>query len=188
LAQGQFGLEPNILGLPAVPQPKPGASAPASPGAPGQAAGKAAPAGAQPLPATDPRSFLTGQMSIQHSVIDGVGRVVATSQGSYPTPEDRQQVLKAGVAMQAGLKDACGKQCQPMPMPKPEILPSGQVQVQFVFKPIYSHLSNEQMVALMQGKPMQLSDAQRKAPAAVPPTVKVEVSTPSANVTTTRSN
>lgn len=148
--QAQPGYEPNVLGLPAVPQTKPGAGVPA-------------PIAAQTAvaPPPDIRSFITGPMSIQHSAVGGVGRIAAVSQAIYKTSADRQMAIKAGEAMQSGVRAACGKQCQPLPMTKPYMTREGQVHIDIAFKPLYANLNHEQMVLLLQGKPVQLSQAQR---------------------------
>jgi hypothetical protein len=180
--------EPNILGLPPIPQQRAPVAAPSLPA--GVSASLKTPAGKvpvtstvaqQPTPMDDPRNFISGAMGIQHSAREGIGRMIATTHASFATPADRERAIKGAEAMQRGVKDACGKDCSPLPMSKPSITPEGKVMVEFVFKPLHAHLSNQQMIALMQGKPLQMTDAQRKPPApTAPPQVSVQIQTPPA--------
>jgi hypothetical protein len=65
-------------------------------------------------------------------------------------------------------------------MAPPKVLPSGQLEFELVFRPLYQHLTQAQYVAALQGQPLALTPAQITAPAAGP-----AESTP-ANETATR--
>jgi hypothetical protein len=150
--------EANILGLPAVPQPKPGSPAAAA------AANK--PATSAPLaPAVD-RTAISGELGIQHGIQNGIGSVQFTTKATFITPDQRTTAVNTAKAVQQELSKACGTQCKPQKMPTPIILPTGQLQFTLSIKPLYQHLNQTQFVAALQGVPLNLSKEQMAPPIA----------------------
>jgi len=120
--------------------------------------------------ATPPASLtlLTGAMGVQHSARDGLGRLVFTTGATFTTQEAQRSATTAARSVQRGLANACGSQCKPEKMAPPKVLPSGQLEFELVFRPLYQHLTQAQYVAALQGQPLALTPAQITAPAAGP--------------------
>jgi hypothetical protein len=174
--------EANVLGLPAIPQPKPGAAASTGAANTGTAA-KAAPAS---TPGN--RDALAGEVGIQHSAREGIGRVIITTRATFTTAGVQSNALDAARLVQNELGKSCGKQCKPIKMTAPKILASGQLEFELAFTPLHLHLTQPQFLALLQSKPLNLTPEQLKAPAATPavavqigPTSQQPPATPTGN-------
>lgn len=150
-----YAQEANVLGLPAVPQPKPGAAA----SAPGAASKLAKPTDSSPN-----RDVLAGEMSLQHSALNGLGRLVMTTKSIFNTQATRGNAIDAARLVQRDLTIACGKQCKPEKMASPKILSSGQLEFELAFSPLYQHLNQAQFLAALQSKPINLTPAQLSLP------------------------
>ena len=166
-----FAQEANVLGLPAVPQPKPGSAASAA-GKPSNPA--SAPKSAPGIYPT--RDVLAGEMGLQHSAIGGLGRLIITTRATFATAGAQGSALDAARSVQQELTKSCLKQCQPQKMGAPKILASGQLEFELSFRPLYQHLNQAQFVAALQSKPLNLTPAQITAPVQAPP-VSVSVTT-----------
>jgi hypothetical protein len=174
-----FAREPNVLGLPPVPQPKPGSPAAIAAAAAASQA-KAAGATATAAPPPSDRSAIAGELGIQHNVSGGVGRVTYTTKASFVTAGERSNAVEAGKAVQRDIEKACAGQCQPEKMAAPQVLPSGQLRFEVAIKPLYQHLSQAQMVAALQGFALNLTPEQLKPTAGA-------ASTPAGSATGTAS-
>ena len=161
--------EANVLGLPAIPQPKPGSAPPASPAAGASAAKTSMP--------TVNRDAISGELGLQHSALNGLGRLIVTTRTAFATAGTRGSALDSARLVQKELAISCGKQCKPVKMGEPKILTSGQLEFELAFTPLHQHLSQAQFIAALQGKPLNLTPAQLQ-PAA--PVVSVNVGTVSA--------
>ncbi len=171
-----FAQEANVLGLPAVPQPKPSST----PGSAASAAGKPSnPASApKPAPGIYPtRDVLAGEMGLQHSAIDGLGRLIITTRATFATAGAQSSAMDAARSVQKELAKSCLKQCQPQKMGAPKILSSGQLEFELAFRPLYQHMNQTQFVAALQSKPLNLTPAQITAPVQAPPPISVSVTT-----------
>lgn len=157
MSQPAKAQEANVLGLPAVPQPKGGVAS--------------APRGAASKPATTVpnRDVLSGELGLQHSALGGVGRLIVTTRTIFETAGAKSNALDAAKAVQRELIASCGKQCKPEKMAAPKILPGGQLEFELAFRPLYQHLSQAQFVAALQSKPMNLTPAQLNAPSVAGP-------------------
>ena len=172
-----FAQEANVLGLPAVPQPKPGAVTNL---APVSAAASAAASAPKPAPGTYPnRDVLAGEMGLQHSALGGLGRLIITTRATFATAGAQSTAIDAARSVQRELAKSCLKQCQPQKMSAPKILTSGQMEFELAFRPLYQHLNQAQFVAALQSKPFNLTPAQMMAPAQAPAQVSVSVATQS---------
>lgn len=172
-SQAALAQEANVLGLPAIPQPKPGAAASATPAA-SPASGASAPkpqAGAYPV-----RDVLAGEMGLQHSALNGLGRLIVTTRATFATAGAQSTAIDAGRSVQRELGKSCLKQCKPEKMSSPKILASGQMEFELAFRPLYQHLNQAQFMAALQSKPFNLTPAQTTAPVQAPP-VSVSVTT-----------
>lgn len=158
--------EANVLGLPAIPQPKPGSAPPAASGA------ASAAQSSKPVPTRDP---ISGELGLQHSALAGVGRLIITTRATFATAGSRGTALDAARLVQRELVNACAKQCKPLKMPEPKILSSGQLEFELSFSPLHQHMNQAQFMAAIQGRPMQLTLAQTQAPVVVPPSVSVQI-------------
>jgi hypothetical protein len=169
LATPALAQEANVLGLPAVPQAKPGTAA--------SAAGSAS--APKPAPGTNlNRDVLAGEMGLQHSALDGLGRLIITTKATFATAGAQSSAVDAARSVQRELSKSCLKQCQPQKMLPPKILPSGQMEFELAFRPLYQHLNQAQFVAALQSKPLNLTPAQLAAPVAAPaPSVSVSIAT-----------
>jgi hypothetical protein len=169
--------EANVLGLPAVPQPKPGSSAPAA-----TAASKPASGSSTAVTPVD-RSVLAGEMGLQHSALNGVGRIVYTTKATFATAGTQGTALAAARAVQRDIQLACGKQCKPEKMSTPKIMPNGQLQFELAFSPLHQHLTQSQFLAALQSQPLNLTPAQLAAPSQAPAGVKVNIDQAATSVT-----
>jgi hypothetical protein len=161
LSQTAFAQEANVLGLPAVPQPKPGAvvgTTQATPPASNSSTPKLQ-TGTYPE-----RDVLSGEMGLQHSALNGLGRLIMTTRATFATAGAQSAAIDAGRSVQRGLGKSCLKQCMAEKMSAPKILPSGQMQFELLFRPLYQHLNQAQYVAALQSKPLNLTPAQIQAP------------------------
>jgi hypothetical protein len=147
--------EANVLGLPAVPQPKPGSAAATT-----SAKAPASSATGNPLN----RDALAGEMGLQHSAVNGIGRLILTTRASFATAGAKSAALDAARSVQNDLSSACGKQCKPEKMAAPKFLPTGQLEFELAFRPLYQHLNQAQFFAAIQSKPLNLTPAQLTAP------------------------
>ncbi len=157
IATAAHAQEANILGLPAIPQPKPGSAAP-------QAATPSAAAASRSA-----RDVLSGEMGLQHSALAGVGRLIITTRATYTTTSAKSSALDAARLVQRDLTKSCGKQCKPEKMAPPKILPGGQLEFELAFKPLHQHLTQPQFMALLRSEPLNLTPAQLTAPAVAAP-------------------
>lgn len=162
LASPALAQEANVLGLPAVPQPKPGSSAAAS--------SAAKPPAASATVAQANRDVLKGEMGLQHSALNGLGRLIITTRATFATAGLQSNANDAARSVQRDLSKACGKQCKPEKMAAPKILPTGQLEFELAFRPLYQHLNQAQFVAALQSQPLNLTPAQLAPPAAPVPT------------------
>jgi hypothetical protein len=185
LSQAAFAQEANVLGLPAVPQPKPGAAFSATKVTP--------PASSSSTPklqtGTYPeRDVLAGEMGLQHNALNGLGRLIVTTRATFATAGAQSAAIDAARSVQRGLGKSCLKQCMAETMGAPKILPSGQMQFELLFRPLHQHLNQAQFVAALQSKPFNLTLAQTTAPVQAPPPVSVTVTTSGApaNATETK--
>lgn len=172
LATSAFSQEANVLGLPAVPQAKPGAAASAT-----SAASAPKTPGGAPSATPANRDALAGEMSLQHSALNGLGRLIMTTKTSFATAGAKSGAIDAARAVQRELGVACGKQCKPEKMAAPKILASGQLEFELAFRPLYQHLSQAQFIAALQSKPLNLMPAQINAPVAAPPASSASIAT-----------
>lgn len=168
--------EANVLGLPAIPQPKPGATSSPAAGAANAASAPKTSGGASAAVSTS-RDVLAGEMGLQHSALDGLGRLIITTRASFATAGLQSNAMDAARAVQRDLGNACGKQCKPQKMAAPKILPNGQLEFELVFRPLYQHLNQAQFVAALQSKPLNLTPAQLNAPVAASSAVSVSIAT-----------
>jgi hypothetical protein len=169
--------EANVLGLPAIPQPKPGSSAAAASAA--AKSGTAAPTAAPPS-----RQALAGELGLQHSTINGVGRLVVTTRATFATAGAKSNAVDAARDVQKEVGKACGRQCKPEKMKPPTILPTGQLEFELAFSPLHQHLNQAQFLAILQSQPLNLTAAQRTPPAqGVPPAASVTTAPAATGVT-----
>lgn len=154
--------EANVLGLPAIPQPKQGAS--------GANAGKPQ----TPLTTPNNRELLAGELGIQHSALDGIGRLKLTTRATFATAGAQSLAIAAARDVQRELPKACGKQCRPEKMALPRILPNGQLEFEIAFSPLHQHLTQPQFIALLQSRPLNLTANQLKRPELTQPTAATE--------------
>jgi hypothetical protein len=122
-----------------------------------------------PMPVN--RDILAGELGIQHSALDGLGRIVITTRSTFTTPAAASNAIQVARTVQREMAQVCGKQCTPQKMAAPKILSSGQLEFDLAFRPLYQHLSQAQFIAAIQGKPLNLTPAQLAAPASIPSTI-----------------
>lgn len=175
LAAPLHAQESNVLGLPAIPQPKPGSTSPA-----GAASGASAAKGTA-VSAVASRDAISGELGLQHSAREGVGRLIVTTRTIFATAGARSSALDTAKLVQKELTLACGKQCKPIAMTAPKVLSSGQLEFELAFAPLHQHLSQAQFLAALQGKPLNLLPAQLQAPGAAPAAVSVQSVTATSN-------
>lgn len=140
------------------------------------------PASAPKKPSAPPNahlSVLTDSLGVQHSARDGVGRIVFTTGTTFTTAQSQRSATTAATSVQRGLAMSCGSQCKPEKMAPPKFLPSGQLEFELVFRPLYTHLTQAQFVAALQSQPLDLTPAQMTAspPAAAESTPARETAT-----------
>jgi hypothetical protein len=155
--------QPNVLGLPAVPQ-TPAASAPA-PGA--SAARKPASGVAPPLSDSQIKSVISGGVTMASSYVQRTATVRVTTNNIYQTEEQRKTAISAGRLVQRDLRISCGKQCKPAAnMPAPKILPDGKLQFDMVIDDYPRMLTQDDMIAMVLGNPLAVQPM--AAPASAP--------------------
>lgn len=169
----------NVLGLPAVPQvPQPpvGLSQGAS------AAGKATPPGAAASGSKAPqikdaqgKAVLSGGVTLATSYDGRTATVLVTTNTAYPTEDQRKAAVAAARLVQRDVRLSCGKQCKAAPnMPAPKILTSGKLEFAMVVGDYPRTLSNDDVIALLLGKPLAVVPASMaKAAGVAPPGAEV---------------
>ena len=160
-AASALAQEANVLGLPAVPQPKPGAASNAGNSASAPKASPIAPIN---------RDLLSGEMGLQHSALNGLGRLIVTTRSTFTTAGAKSNAIDAARSVQRDLSIACGKQCKPEKMTPPKILPGGQLEFELSVRPLHQHLTQAQFLAALQSKPLNLTPAQLAVPSPAPVT------------------
>jgi hypothetical protein len=159
--------QPNILGLPAVPQtpiqsatpPTDGAAAKTSkPGASGaRASTTVKPAAAAPQETVndvEAKSVLSGGVTMASSYEGKVATVRVTTNNVYQGEVYRGQAIKAAKLVQRDLVTSCAWQCKPAPMPAPVILDSGKLQFVMAIDNYPRVLSYDDMITMLLGKPL----------------------------------
>lgn len=162
--------QPNVLGLPAVPQ-TPSASVPA-PAAAASAARKPVSGVAAPLSDSQIKSVISGGVTMASSYVQRTATVRVTTNNIYQTEEQRKTAISAGRLVQRDLRISCGKQCKPAAnMPAPKILPDGKLQFDLVIDDYPRVLTQDDMIAMVLGNPLAVlpKTAPASAPS-VPPT------------------
>jgi hypothetical protein len=167
--------QPNVLGLPAVPQtpidlpvPLPAASGAASAPAVGKG-GKAvrpkAGASATAAPAAplvndaEAKSVLNGGVTMATSYTQTQANLRVTTNTVYQEEAQRKQALNAGRLVQRDLRMACGRQCKPAPMAAPKILPDGKLQFDLTLDGFNRGLNNDDMMNMLLGRPLAVGAA-----------------------------
>lgn len=143
----------NILGLPAVPQnPVPAASSAKKPATPGTTA--------KPTEA-EIKSALSGNLRLASFYEDGLIRVRVATDKTFVGNAARSQAIQAARLVQRDARLACGKLCQPAPMPAPVLQSDNTLSFDIVVSGYEGQMSTVDMVNLVSGK--------RVGPAAKPP-------------------
>lgn len=158
--------QPNVLGLPAVPQnagpttmivpvPLPAGAA---------SAAKRKAAGAQPTQTAilqgpqirdaDAKMVLSGGVTMVSSYTDKVANVRVTTNTVYTGEPLRRQALNAARLVQRDVALACAWQCKPAAMAAPSLLADGKLQFDMAIEPFPRVLSYDDMVAMLLGKPL----------------------------------
>ncbi len=155
----------NVLGLPAVPQ----TASSATPA--GSAAGKGAqPAASAATPQQlddQAKSVLSGGVTLASNYDGRTVTVVVITNNTYTSQEQRKAALKAARLVQRDVKVSCAKQCKAAAsMPAPKILPSGKLEFAMVVNDYPRPLSNDDMVALLLGRPLAVIAQAGPQPAA----------------------
>jgi hypothetical protein len=163
--------QPNILGLPAVPQtPVQSAAQPAA-SAPGAAAknakqsasaARAVASGAKPSAAlpqegvssAEDKSVLSGGVTMASSYEGKIATVRVTTNNVYQGEVYRSQAIKAAKLVQRDLVTSCAWQCKPAPMPAPQILADGKLQFVMAIDNYPRVLSYDDMITMMMGQPL----------------------------------
>jgi hypothetical protein len=171
--------EPNVLGLPVVPQ-APAASMPSPPAVGTSAARKpasgASSAVAPPLTDSQIKSVISGGITMASSYAQRTATVRVTTNNIYQTEEQRKTAISAGRLVQRDLRISCGKQCKPAAnMPAPKILPDGKLQFELVIDDYPRVLTQDDMIAMVMGNPLAMlpKTAPASAPASVPASAPV---------------
>jgi hypothetical protein len=155
----------NVLGLPAVPQIAPAAKPAAS--AADKAAQPAASAATPQQLDDQAKSVLSGGVTLASNYDGRTVTVVVTTNNTYTSQEQRKAALKAARLVQRDVKVSCAKQCKAAAsMPAPKILPGGKLEFAMVVNDYPRALSNEDMVALLLGRPLAVIAQAAPQPAA----------------------
>jgi hypothetical protein len=183
-ASWQAMAQPNILGLPAVPQntvvatPAPVASAAGAKAAPktagtakGAASGAtsgASAAGAALINDVDIKAVLNGGVTMASSYTSTLATVKVTTNASYKGDLLRAQAVTAAKLVQRDVRLACGKQCKAAKMPAPKLRSDGKLEFDLVIDSLPRALSSDDMMNMLLGKPMAVL-----APVPVKPAITV---------------
>jgi hypothetical protein len=169
--------QPNVLGLPIVPQTPidapvvaPAAASPAS-AASAAKGGKAvrpkpgASAAALPVPTpavindADAKAVLNGGVTMATSYTHTLATLRITTNTLYKEEAQRKQALTAGRLVQRDLYMACGKQCRPGPMAAPKLLADGKLQFNLVMDGFNRVINNDDMMNMLLGRPLAVGAA-----------------------------
>jgi hypothetical protein len=164
--------QPNVLGLPIVPQtpivePVTAQSAASAASAPkgakavrpkGAASSAALPIAPQVNDA-DAKSVLNGGVTMATSYTGTLATLRITTNTLYQDETQRKAALNAGRLVQRDLYMACGKQCRPAPMPAPKILPDGKLQFDLVVDGFNRVINQDDMMSMLLGRPLALGAA-----------------------------
>ncbi len=173
--------QPNVLGLPIIPQSpidpplaaQPAASAASAASAPkGAKAGKgakavrpkeAASSAAQPAAPVvndaDAKSVLNGGVTMATSYTSTLATLRITTNTLYQDETQRKAALTAGRLVQRDLYMACGKQCRPAPMAAPKLLPDGKLQFELVMDGFNRVITQDDMMSMLLGRPLAVGQA-----------------------------
>jgi hypothetical protein len=186
VAHAQY--EPNILGLPAIPQkppappaPQASASAPKAPASATSAARGRSPASAASASKTAPpppddntaKAVLSGGVTLASSYVGALSTVRVTTNSPYQGEALRAQAITAARLVQRDLRVSCGTQCKPAAMGAPQILKDGKLQFDMVVEGFTRTLTQEDMIAMVMGRPLAVVAAK---PAAAPSVTSVTAS------------
>lgn len=165
----------NVLGLPAVPQPR---AQPAVPPAPqagasapkaGASAAKNAKSGASAARPAAPalpqesindaaaKSVLSGGVTMASSYEGKIATVRVTTNNVYQGDVYRSQAITAAKLVQRDLVASCAWQCKPAPMPTPQILADGKLQFVMAIDNYPRVLSYDDMITMLMGQPLAVT-------------------------------
>jgi hypothetical protein len=194
--------QPNVLGLPIVPQtpidppvtapvasPASAASTPKGAKAlrPKVGASSAALPIAPQVNDADAKSVLNGGVTMATSYIGTLATLRITTNTLYQDETQRKSALTAGRLVQRDLYMACGKQCRPSQMAGPKILPDGKLQFDLVVDGFNRVINQDDMMSMLLGRPLAVGAASpgiaamagaKPAPAASTPKAPVAASPP----------
>jgi hypothetical protein len=169
--------QPNVLGLPIVPQtpidapvavPAASPASAAKGGKGGTAARPKAGASAAALPAqpsgpvvndADAKSVLNGGVTMATSYTHTLATLRITTNTLYKEEDQRKQALTAGRLVQRDLYMACGKQCRPGSMSAPKLLADGKLQFDLVIDGFNRVINNDDMMSMLLGRPLAVGPA-----------------------------
>jgi hypothetical protein len=164
--------QPNVLGLPIVPQTPidpPQAAQPAVGAASAPKGAKAVrPKGAASSAAlpiaplvndADAKSVLNGGVTMATSYTHTLATLRITTNTLYKEDTVRKQALTAGRLVQRDLYMACGKQCRPGSMPAPKLLPDGKLQFDLVVDGFNRAINSDDMMNMLLGRPLAVGAA-----------------------------
>ncbi|MGA8515822.1 MAG: hypothetical protein WB821_13745 [Burkholderiaceae bacterium] len=164
--------QPNVLGLPALPQTpidppqasQPAASATSAPkgtkaGRPKGGASSAALPIAPLVNDADAKSVLNGGVTMATSYTSTLATLRITTNTLYQDEPQRKAALTAGRLVQRDLYMACGKQCRPVSMPAPKLLPDGKLQFDLVVDGFNRAINQDDMMNMLLGRPLAVGAA-----------------------------
>jgi hypothetical protein len=165
--------QPNVLGLPIVPQNpinepvvvQGAATAASAASAPkgakgaravrpkGGASSAAAPSALQVNDA-DAKSVLNGGVTMATSYTGTLATLRITTNTQYQDETQRKTALTAGRLVQRDLYMACAKQCKPAQMAAPKILPDNKLQFELVINGFNRVINQDDMISMLLGRPL----------------------------------
>jgi hypothetical protein len=178
LASTALWAQPNVLGLPAVPQNMASpSSAPAATTHNTPTTSKPAASASAQHAVVDQqaKSVLSGGVSMVSSYVGQRANVRVTTNATYPSPAQREAAFQAARLVQRDVALACGKQCKAAPMPEPKLLADQKLQFDMVIDHYPRVLSSDDMVAMLLGKPLA---APPKAPPKAPAGLSTKATSP----------
>ena len=115
-----------------------------------------------PLSDEQTKAALNGAIEARAHYLGEMTMVKITTKRLYHTPQEKQKALQAAKLIQRDVANFCQASCTAEAMLEPLVLRNGQLIFSLRFKGLGRQLFQEELQALLQGQPRQVTEPERK--------------------------
>ena len=115
-----------------------------------------------PLSDEQTKAALNGAIEARAHYLGEMTMVKITTKRLYHTPQEKQKALQAAKLIQRDVTNFCQDSCTAEAMLEPLVLRNGQLIFSLRFKGLGRQLFQEELQALLQGQPRQVTELESK--------------------------